>query len=97
MSFSARNNACVRVAFTFASSRTAWALARSLRLRDRCLKKRRINLRDYLACFDLRIKIDKQLRDVAGDLAADLDIDHGIEGAGRGDHLGQRTRVTGTV
>ena len=60
-------------------------------LSDRGLKKRRINLRDHLAGFDLRIKIGKQFRDVAGDLAADLDIDHGIERAGCRDYLRQRT------
>jgi len=36
----------------------------ALGLGDRCLKKRRINLRDHLAGFDLGIKIDKQLCDV---------------------------------
>ena len=50
---------------------------------DLCLEERGINLRDHLAGFDLRIKIDKQLSDIPRDLAAHLHVDDGIERAGR--------------
>jgi len=55
----------------------------TLRLSHRCLKERGINLRDHLAGFDLRIKIDKQLSDIPRDLAAYLHVDDGIERASR--------------
>jgi len=78
----------IRAALTLASSSAACALARSpLGLGDSGLKKRRINLRYYLAGFDLRIKIHEQLRDVPRDLAANLHVDHRIERARRGNRL----------
>ncbi len=43
-------------------------------LGHRGLKKGRIDLGYHLPGLDLRIKIDEQLRDVAGDLTADLHV-----------------------
>jgi hypothetical protein len=60
----------------------------AFRLRDRGLKKRRIDLRDHLSSFHLRIKIHEQLRDISRDLTAHLHVDHGIQPAGRSDGLG---------
>ena len=52
------------------------------------LKNDGIDLRDHLARFHLRIKIDEQFLNVARDLAADLHVDHGIQRPGCGDRLG---------
>ena len=60
----------------------------AFRLRDRGLKKSRIDLRDHLASFHLRIKIHEQLRDISRDLTAHLHVDHGIQRAGRSNGLG---------
>ena len=59
-------------------------------LSDRCLKERRIDLRDHLAGFHLRIKIGKQLCDIPRDLAAHLHVHDGIERARRGHCLCNR-------
>ena len=64
-------------------------------LSDCCLKKHRINLRDYLAGFYLGIKIDKQFCDVPRDLAAHLHVDDGIQRAGRGNRLRNRAARNG--
>ena len=67
----------------------------TFRLRDRCLKQHRIDLGNDLTCFHLGIKIDKQLRDIAGNLASNLDVNDGIQGAGSGDGLRDRPTCHG--
>ena len=60
-------------------------------LRDARLKNDGIDLRDHLARFHRRIKIDEQLLNVARDLTAHLHVYDRIQRAGRGDRLRDRT------
>jgi hypothetical protein len=60
----------------------------ALSLSNRCLKKRRVDLGDYLAGFHLGIKIYKQLCDISRNLASYLHINDRIERARRGNSLG---------
>jgi hypothetical protein len=52
---------------------------------DCCLEQRRIDLRDALAPLHGRVEVGKQLLDASGDLAADVDRDHGLQAAGSAD------------
>ena len=72
----------MRVAFTLASSERGLCVGQiALSLSNRCLKKRRVDLGDYLAGFHLGIKIHKQLCDISRNLAPHLHINYRIERA----------------
>ena len=53
------------------------------------LEDGRVQLGDDLVGFDQGIVVGEQLGDVAGNLAADLDVEDGIQLAAGGHHLGQ--------
>src|SRR5262249_45642364 len=53
------------------------------------LKYRRVQLRHHLVGFDQRIEIGVELQNIAGDLAADLDVDPGVQLAAGGHRLDQ--------
>ena len=68
----------------------AFALVNDRRIR------RRIDLRDNLPGLDLGIKIRVELKDIAGNLAAHLDVDHGIERSGGRHDLGDVSTSDGS-
>ena len=75
-----------------ASSSAACALRQiAFGLRHRRLKKGRIDLRDNLARFHLRIKIDEKFLDVTRNLTADLHVHDRVQRAGGGHGLRDRT------
>src|SRR5437667_35153 len=54
------------------------------------LVARRIDLGEDLTCRHLRVKIDEDLAEHAGDLASHLDLDHRVHLTARRDDLRQR-------
>ena len=64
-------------------------------LRHARLENRRIDLCHYLSRLHRRIKIDKKLLDVSGNLAADLHVHDRVERAGGGDRLCDRAACDG--